>query len=271
MYVTMKSVLEALGGKLHSAASPPPLQNPASPASSESAKVSPVYNNLPISETGVYQPVPVFLDTSANGTSSPSELNPRASHYDVPRITTTQHPSTPPQPSINDTASSKLTASSKPTPSPRQSPSQSRSSHYAVPRPISSVTVENVYDVPRASNNQPLSPISNSHYDVPRITSLLPASHSHYDVPRLPAAESMQSPRRLPRTSSDPDLLKDSIQVPPTFHKVCTPPVTPRRFSNNKAKTLDSNASYKNMKQYNSDAKKNDAKKKPLVNKRRQS
>ena len=153
----------------------------------------------------------------------------------------------------------------KPTPNPRQSPSQNRS-HHVVPRPISSVTVESVYDVPRASNNQPLSPVTSAaRYDIPRITTL-PASKSHYDVPRQTAAESMGSPKHLPRTSSDPDLSKDTIKIPSTHQKAYTPPVT-RRIGN-KAKTLDSNISYKDVQRYNSEAKR-DSKKKPLFKPRR--
>ena len=188
---------------------------------------------------------------------SPSESNPRSSHYDVPRITTTQEPPMPSRASAHET---------KPTPSPRQSPSQGRS-QYAVPRPISSVTVESVYDVPRASNNQPLSPATSAaHYVAPRIAAQLPASQSHYDVPRQPAAESMGSPKHLPRTSSNPDLNKDTIMLPSTHQKAYTPPV-PRRFGN-KAKTLDGNISFKDMQQYNSDVKKSDSKKKPLFRRR---
>lgn len=188
---------------------------------------------------------------------SPSESNPRSSHYDVPRIITTQGSPVLSRASVHEI---------KPTPSPRQSPSQNRS-HHVVPRPISSVTVESVYDVPRASNNQPLSPATSAaHYDVPRITTQLPASKSQYDVPRGPAAESMGSPKQLPRTSSDPDLNKDTIKIPSTLKKAYTPPVT--RRSGNKAKTLDGNISYKDMQRYNSDAK-NDSKKKPLLKARR--
>ena len=187
---------------------------------------------------------------------SPSDSNPRNSHFDVPRIATTQEPPMLSHSSIHET---------KPIPSPRQSPSQNRS-QYAVPRPISSVTVESVYDVPRASNNQPLSPTSATHYDVLRITAQLPASKSQYDVPRLPAAEPMGSAKYLPRTSSDPDLNKDTIKVPSAHKKAYTPPV-PRRFGN-KAKSLDGNISYKDMKQHNSDVKKRDSKIKPLFRRR---
>ena len=257
----MKSVLEALGGKIQITSSLPPLQSAPSPTLSESTKFSNVYNNVPVSQTSVYQPVPVLVATSANG--SP-ESNASDSLYDVPRITTTQHPSMPQQDSMPAT-------SSKPTPNPRKSPSQNRSSHCAVSRPVSSVAVENVYDVPRASNNQPLSPIGKSHYDVPRITSQLPASKSHYDVPRQQAAATLQTPGHLPRTSSDTDLTKDTIRVPATLPKAFTPPVTPRRFGNNRAKTMDGISSYKEMQQYNSSATKKDSKKKPQLFKRRQS
>ena len=259
----MKSVLEALGGKRQSS---PPLQSAPSPTSlSESAKFTNVYNNVPSSHTSVCHPLPVLVATPPSGSS---ESNASASHYDVPRIATAQHPSMPPRTSIVE---SKPAAISKPTPNPRQSPSQNRSSHYAVSRPVSSVSVENVYDVPRASNNQPLSPIGKSHYDVPKITSQLPASTSHYDVPRQQAVATLQTPGRLPRTSSDTDLTKDTIKVPGTLPKMFTPPVTPRRFGNNKAKTLDSSANYNDLQQYKSDPTRKDSKKKPQLFKRRQS
>lgn len=261
----MKSVLEALGGKVQPAAvSPPPSQNAASPTSSESVRVSHVYNNVPVSETNTYESIPAVVGMSANGTSSSPESNPRASHYDVPRISTTQQPLMVTQPGVHEITGPKP----KPTASPRQSPAQNRASHYSVPRPISSATVESVYDVPRAANNQPLSPpASTSHYDIPRITTQLPASKSHYDVPRQPAAEPLQSPGHLQRTSSDTDLNKDTIKVPAVLPKQYTPPVTPRRLNNNRAKTLDSK-SYKDMQEYNADAKKKEPKKKPLFKRR---
>ena len=255
----MKSVLEALGGKRQSS---PRLQSAPSPTSmSESAKFSNAYNNVPVSQTSVYQPVPVLVATAP-------ESNASASHYDVPRITTTQHPSMLPRTSMLE---SKPAATSKPIPNPRQSPSQSRSSQCAVSRPVSSVSVENVYDVPRASNNQPLSPIGKSHYDIPRITSQLPASKSHYDVPRQQAVPTQQTPGCLPRTLSDTDLTTDTIKVPATLPRAYTPPVTPRRFGNDKAKTLEGSANYKDMQQYKSDATRKDSKKKPQLLKRRQS
>ena len=198
----------------------------------------------------------LFVYFSEMPVFSPSESNPRSSHYDVPRIITTQGSPVLSRASVHEI---------KPTPSPRQSPSLNRS--HDVPRPISSVTVESVYDVPRASNNQPLSPATSAaRYDVPKITAQLPASKSHYDVPRQPAAESLGSPKQLPRTSSNPDLNKDTIKIPSTHQKAYTPPVT-RRIGN-KAKTLDGNISYKDMQRYNSDAK-SDSKKKPFLKARR--
>ena len=187
-----------------------------------------------------------------------SESNPRNFHYDVPKISNTQQ----------IPVSSHNGLQNRPTPSPRQSPPDNRS-HYAVPRPTFPVTVESVYDVPRASNNQPLSPTSASHYDVPRIMAQIPASKSHYDVPRHSVAESLGSPRPVPRTSSNPDLTEDTIKVPSTLPKARTPPVTPRRFGD-KAKTLDGKISYKDLQNFNSDVKKSDFKKKPILNKRRQ-
>lgn len=259
----MKSVLEALGSKLQSAGSPP--QKATSPTLSQGSKGSHVYVNVPVVQTSGYQSIPTLVATSVNGTCSPSASS---SHYDIPRIVTTQQPPSPSQSSTHETAYSRPMPSSKPMPSPRQSPSQSRS-QYAVPRPISSVTTENsIYDVPRASIiNQPLSPTTNSWYDIPRIASQIPASKSHYDVPRQPAAESLQSFKHLPRTSSDPDLSKDTIKVPAILPKVFTPPVTPRKFTN-KAKTLDDKISYKDMQQYNTDAKENGSKKKPFFRRR---
>lgn len=263
----MKSVLEALGGKLHHQLAPSPPLNASPPMPSESSRVTHIYNNVPISGTTTYQTMPLLVTTSANDTFSSSLSNPNASHYDVPRllINAQQPVIMPSQPSVTD---SKPPDNSKPMPNPRHSPSQSRSHYYAVPRPVSSITVENVYDVPRASNNQPLSPTSNAHYDIPRITSHLPASKSHYDVPRQSAAEPLRSPAHLPRTSSDPDLLdKDTIKVPETIPRAFTPPITPRRFTN-KAKTLDGSISSRDMQKYNYDAKRNDSKKKPPFKRR---
>ena len=61
VYVTMKSVLEALSGKLPVAASPSS-QNLAPPTSSECH----IYDYVPTSRTSAYQPILVPITTSGN-------------------------------------------------------------------------------------------------------------------------------------------------------------------------------------------------------------
>lgn len=257
----MKSVLEALGSnnKLQRS-SAPPVQSVTPPALSQSPKVVSAYVNVPIIQATAYEPIP-RLDTD-NSTNTSSESIPRNSHYDIPRISTTQQPQILPR---GQSVVHEL-ASPKPLPSPRQSPTQGRF-QYNTPRPESSITEENnIYDVPRKSiYNEPTSPISNGHYDVPITTSQLPPSKSHYDVPRRPSSTDPLA--QLPRTSSDTDLTTDTIKIPGTLPKAFTPPVTPRRFGN-KAKTLDGTFNYQDMLQHNGDTKKNDTKKKPFFRRR---
>ena len=63
----MKSVLEALSGKLPVAASPSS-QNLAPPASSEYH----IYDHVPTNRTSAYQPIQVPFTTSGNETCSPT-------------------------------------------------------------------------------------------------------------------------------------------------------------------------------------------------------